>query len=646
MQVSAAGRRTVDGVFVGRHAELARLEALLGARGPRALFVHGLAGSGKSTLVQQFGVRAEHSGTLVLALDCRAVEPTEQGFFAALGAAGGLPDSFAEGVGPGRVGRLAGLAERVVLCLDQYEVLRLLDTWVRQILVPSLPGNVRLVLAGREPPHAAWARLPAGAFEALLLGPLTRQESAELLGSVGVGAAEVPSITRFAGGHPLTLLLAALAVKEQPALPVQDVTLGRLIDEFALAYLDDLDDQTRNLLEAAAVVRRVTRSLIASMLPDVDAGKAFNSLRALPFVDVTADGLALHESLQQAIAAQLRAADPSWHRTLRQRAWTHLRAELRHASRPELWRYTADMIYLLENPEVREAHFPSGGHHYALEPATSADAAAIDAIIVLHEPPTAADLLRRWWTRCPEAFRVARDQQGQVAGFIIMTTSGRHDPLRFADDPVVEGWLQHLRREPIPASQELLLIRRWLTREAGDGPCGAQAACWRDLKRAYMELRPRLRRNYATTNLPEVYAPVLAPLSGGPIPNGAVEIDGRAYHGLVLDFGPSSVDGWLTRIAAAELGLPEDDLLDVRQRQLLVDGQRIDLTSLEFEVLHYLRQHEGATVPRYALLTDVWGYQADIGSNVVEAVVHALRKKLGARAAMIETVRGVGYRLR
>lgn len=54
----------------------------------------------------------------------------------------------------------------------------------------------------------------------------------------------------------------------------------------------------------------------------------------------------------------------------------------------------------------------------------------------------------------------------------------------------------------------------------------------------------------------------------------------------------------------------------------------------------------GCDRPRYALLTDVWGYQADIGSNVLEAVVHALRKKLGAHASMIETVRGVGYRLR
>jgi DNA-binding response OmpR family regulator len=45
------------------------------------------------------------------------------------------------------------------------------------------------------------------------------------------------------------------------------------------------------------------------------------------------------------------------------------------------------------------------------------------------------------------------------------------------------------------------------------------------------------------------------------------------------------------------------------------------------------------------LLADVWGYDYDGGSNVVDVVVRSLRKKLGERAALIEAVRGTGYRL-
>jgi hypothetical protein len=184
------------------------------------------------------------------------------------------------------------------------------------------------------------------------------------------------------------------------------------------------------------------------------------------------------------------------------------------------------------------AHFPSGSHQFAIEPAIPADAQAIDAIITAHETPSAAALLQRWWVRCPVAFRVARDPHGEVAGLIIMINSGRQDPRQVEDDPVVANWLDHLRRDPIPASQEVLLIRRWLSREAGDGPCAAQAACWRDLKRMYMELRPRLRRNYSTTNRPEVYAPVLGPLGGAAIPDGEIELDGRIYYGISLSSGP------------------------------------------------------------------------------------------------------------
>lgn len=112
----------------------------------------------------------------------------------------------------------------------------------------------------------------------------------------------------------------------------------------------------------------------------------------------------------------------------------------------------------------------------------------------------------------------------------------------------------------------------------------------------------------------------------------------------MLDFGPASVDGWLAKVVASELQIEADSILDVVQRQLVVDGQRIDLSKLEFEVLNYLHQRQGRVVERPALLRDVWGYDYAGGSNVIEAIVRSLRKKLGDRAAVIRTVRGIGYR--
>ncbi len=78
----------------------------------------------------------------------------------------------------------------------------------------------------------------------------------------------------------------------------------------------------------------------------------------------------------------------------------------------------------------------------------------------------------------------------------------------------------------------------------------------------------------------------------------------------------------------------------------MLDGRRVDLTRLEFEVLDYLVSARKARwSSAIALLRDVWGYTY-VGSNVVDTVVRSLRKKLGERAPMIETVRGRGYRLR
>ncbi len=75
-------------------------------------------------------------------------------------------------------------------------------------------------------------------------------------------------------------------------------------------------------------------------------------------------------------------------------------------------------------------------------------------------------------------------------------------------------------------------------------------------------------------------------------------------------------------------------------------GERVALTPLEFGLFSHLREREGKAVSRQELLREVWGTEFTGGSNVVDAVVRSLRRKLGSARVVVETVRGSGYRLR
>lgn len=85
--------------------------------------------------------------------------------------------------------------------------------------------------------------------------------------------------------------------------------------------------------------------------------------------------------------------------------------------------------------------------------------------------------------------------------------------------------------------------------------------------------------------------------------------------------------------------------IDRAERRALLDGKRLDLTPREFALLAYLAREAGRVVTRTELLTNVWNSPFDPGSNVIDAQIKNLREKLGSHAALIETVRGQGYRL-
>lgn len=83
--------------------------------------------------------------------------------------------------------------------------------------------------------------------------------------------------------------------------------------------------------------------------------------------------------------------------------------------------------------------------------------------------------------------------------------------------------------------------------------------------------------------------------------------------------------------------------LDLRTRRALVAGREVDLSAREFALAETFFRHPDQVLSREQLLSRVWGYDFDPGSNVVDVYVRYLRRKLGADA--IETVRGMGYRL-
>ncbi|MDC7290313.1 response regulator transcription factor [Blautia schinkii] len=81
------------------------------------------------------------------------------------------------------------------------------------------------------------------------------------------------------------------------------------------------------------------------------------------------------------------------------------------------------------------------------------------------------------------------------------------------------------------------------------------------------------------------------------------------------------------------------------RHEVRFDGQKIELTRKEFELLQYLMENKGLVLSRNQILCHVWGYDFDGETRTVDVHIRTLRQKLGAAGEMVETVRGVGYRI-
>lgn len=163
-----------------------------------------------------------------------------------------------------------------------------------------------------------------------------------------------------------------------------------------------------------------------------------------------------------------------------------------------------------------------------------------------------------------------------------------------------------------------------------------------------LHILKRLRAGAETADLPVMmltaksseYDRVVGLDSGAddylPKPFGMMELVSRVRALLRRAAKPAAEDKLFTAGSLA---------VNVKRRAVTVDGEPVILTYKEFELLCYLLENRGVVLSRDQILTKIWDYNYSGETRTVDVHIRTLRQKLGDAGALIETVRGVGYRL-
>jgi len=340
-------------LLVGRETEMGNLRSWLEAGTSKVLVVTGLPGVGKSALLGAFGRELARQGRPFVLVDGKAVPPTPQGFWQALGV-------------QGHRGALEWTGrQQAVVFFDDFDDMGTLGRYLANDFLPALPEGARAVVSARSA-HGQpfpWGSASWALAEVMEVAEWGMDQALQYLAHRGVVDKEVAAgVVAQVGTTPLALSMAADVViggrGRGPAWPSprwREVQAG-LVD----LWLRGVPNEVRELASLSSVVRELDQEMLSALAGRATTRQHFLALARLPGAEVADGGLRLHGRFRRWLADDLSWRAPVRARQLRLSALDEYQRRLAAAPPNRDEHIAAEHLFLSQDALVQDLLFFSG----------------------------------------------------------------------------------------------------------------------------------------------------------------------------------------------------------------------------------------------------------------------------------------------
>ena len=618
-------------LFVGRDGEVERFRTALTAETMpfHVLHVFGPGGVGKTELLQAFARCCDAEGVPSHYLDATDVDPSPEAFRAALRQAVGVDANTPV------LSALDDRDARTVLLIDTYETIAALDEWLRTQVLPDLPDDVLVVLAGREEPDPEW-RADSGwgaLVETMPLRNLNGDAGRDLLTRRDVPPNQHEAILNFTHGHPLALSLVAdlLDQRDDPTFePEQAPDVVKTVLERFVQKVPG--PAHRATLETASLVRYTTEPLLSTVLDVPDAHELFEWLRTLSFVRPGERGITLHALAREALAADLRWRNPDWHETLHERIRQFYVDRLKRTSDRAVPDALSDFTYLLRRHPLIEPFYTrlqsqwtdAGG--LIEDTPRDDDWAVLLDMVERHEGAASATWAEHWFERQPDGVRVYRAPDGAPEGFMLTLSLDDADAEARSADPVTDAAWQHLATHaPLRAGERASLFRFWMARDTYQSVSPVQSLLFIRQVRHYLQT-PALAHTALVCHDPDTWGELFAYAGMERLDNEGIAVGDRTFALYGHDWRAQPPAQWLDQLAERGFSLGPDAEKTDEDRVIVLSRSDFEEALREaFKNLHRPDQLQDTPLLYSRVVTQAVGPNADAPDRI-EALQHLLEE--------------------